>query len=94
MDWRPGLLVTKDPESVLDYLWDFTEWLAASETISSHVVVCDAGITKDSSSNDDTGVTVWLSGGSPGSTYGVTVQAVTNQGRTVDRTVKFLVNEQ
>lgn len=94
MDWRPGLLLTKDPDSVLDWLWNFADWLATGETISSHTVTPDAGITVDASTNDSTGVTVWLSGGTAGQTYNVTVRIMTSQNRTVDRSVEFRVAEQ
>lgn len=93
MDWYKGLSIEKDPDSVLDYVWDFTDWLASGDTVSSHVVVADPGITVESSSNDSEKVTVWLSGGTPGSVYSVTVRVTTFQNRVVDRTVGFVVLE-
>ena len=93
MKWHKGLIVAKDPDSVLDWLLDWTDWLAASETIYTHTVNADAGITVDTSTNDNTGVTVWLSGGTTGTSYTVTVKITTNQGRTVERSVIFEVSE-
>jgi hypothetical protein len=95
IDWSDGLTVQKDPDAVLDYKWDFLTngWLATGETISSHSVSADTGITVDDSTNDDDSVTVWLSGGTVGVTYEVSVRIVTNQARTDDRTVRFLVTE-
>lgn len=91
--WFPGIRVNKDPDSVLDWQWDYTDWLSTGDTVSSIVVEVPAGITKDSDTNDTTSATVWLSGGTAGNTYGVTVRATTAQGRTVDRTVNFVVAE-
>lgn len=92
--WYPGLVVSKDPDSSLDWSWEFSDWLATGDTISSYVVISEAGITKDSDSSDTTSVTVWLSGGTAGESYEVTVRATTSQGRTVDRTVSFSIAEQ
>lgn len=93
INWFPGIQVPKDPDSVLDYKWKFDDWLPTGDTIASRSVTVPSGITKDSDSNDTTSVTVWLSGGTAGNTYGVTVRATTTQGRTVDRTVNFVVAE-
>ena len=59
----------KDPSAVLDYAFDWSNWLGASETISSATVTVDAGLTKDSQSNTTTKVTVWLSGGTLATIY-------------------------
>ena len=93
MDWFSGLTIEKDPDSVLDYLWDFSDWLASGDTVSSHVVEATSGITVESSVNDSTGVTVWLSGGTSGEAYTVTVRITTFQGRVLDRSVVFVVTE-
>lgn len=79
----------KDPNSVLDYRWDWSTWLQASETISNHSIVSEAGITVDSSSATTTAVTVWLSGGTEGAAYVVTSRVVTNQGRTEDSSIRI-----
>jgi len=94
MEWRKNLKLTKDPQSVLDYTWDFTNWLAVGDTIVSHSVDADAGITIVSSSNDDQKVTVWIGGGIAGERYTVTVRMTTVQGRTVDRSIIFRIQEQ
>jgi CTP synthase (UTP-ammonia lyase) len=79
----------KDVDSVLDYKFDWSEWLAASETISTHTVTVDTGLTKDSDEITDTNtsVTVWLSGGTAGQKYKVNCEIVTNQDRTDQRTI-------
>ena len=95
MYWRDDLTIDKDPDAVLDYQYDWSDWLAIGESISSHSVIEDAGITVDSSVADANTVTVWLSGGTAGQTYNVTVRIVTNNvtPRTDDRTVSFVVAE-
>jgi len=80
---------------VLDYKFDFlalthaepgavSDYLEVGETISSHVVTVETGITKDSDAITDTNtsVTVWLSGGTFGDKYTITCEIVTSAGRT------------
>lgn len=92
----------KDPEATLDYLWDWTSWLGADDTITGHVVTVDpapalvptaADLTVDSSTVDvdSKKVTVWLTGGTPGVRYGVTVSILTAGGRADDRTSRIHV---
>ena len=99
--------VTKDPDAVLDYKWDWaadtngstdpdaTDWLASGETISSAVITVPTGITKDSDSLTDTStsVTAWLSGGTAGTHYEVACKIVTSESRTDERTIKVHVKE-
>lgn len=86
---------TKDPDAVLDWKFDWASWLADGETIVSHTVAADDGITVDSSNvtDDDTSVTAWLSGGTDGTRYSVTCRVVTSAGRTDDRTITVYVRE-
>lgn len=96
----------KDPDAVLDYKWDFaaltngsgsSDWLDTgnSETISVKAITADTGITIDSSSITDTNtsVTVWLSGGTAGTDYGVTCHITTSAGREDDRTINIRCQE-
>jgi len=83
----------KDPSAVLDYAFDWSNWLAANETISSATVTVDAGLTKDSQSNTTTKVIVWLSGGTLGTAYKVACRITTNQGRTDERTIGIRVTD-
>lgn len=88
---------TKDPDAVLDYVVDWSPdtdpWLASGETIASHVVDAEAGITVDSSTVSDGKVTVWLSGGTAGQNYDVGVQITTSSNRTDERTMRIRVRE-
>lgn len=84
----------KDPDAVLDYAFDWEEyWLESGETIASHTITVQTGITKDSDSESDGIVTVWLSGGTAGSTYEVACEIVTTNGRTDERTISIICNE-
>jgi len=84
---------TKDPEAVLDYTFDWSDWLATGETISSYTVTAQTGLTKDSDSQADGVVTYWLSGGTAGTTYRVECKIVTSAGRTDERTMWIKVVE-
>ena len=83
----------KDPDAVLDYKFDFSQWLTG-ETILTRTVVVDPGITKDSDSITDssTSVTVWLSGGTAGTAYNVACK-ITTATRTDERTITIIVGE-
>ena len=83
----------KDPSAVLDYVFDWTEWLATGETITDHTITADTGITVDSSTEDDGKVTVWLSGGTAGINYKVACLITTTAGRTDERTLWIKVVE-
>ena len=91
---------TKDPAAVLDYAWDWNaetngnsttsgDWLASGETITSHSVTSEPGLTVDSSGESAGIVTAWLSGGTAGEDYLVTCQVVTDGGRTDERDIKI-----
>lgn len=89
----PLISFMKDPDSVLDYAFDWSEWLESGESINSHVITVDGGITKDSSSNSSTIVTVWLSGGTAGTNYNIACKIVTSGGRTVERSITIRCRE-
>jgi len=88
-------LFTKDVDAVLDYRFDWSDWLETGDTIATHTVTAATGITVDSSSITDgaTSVTVWLSGGTAGLSYTVACLIVTSASRTDERTVTLRVLE-
>jgi hypothetical protein len=88
-------IFTKDPDAVLDFAFDWSSWLATGETISSHTVTVETGITKDSDSESSGVVTVWLSGGSVGERYDVECEITTNTSpsRKDERTMIIKVEE-
>jgi len=85
----------KDPDAVLDYVFDWGPWLAETEQIISHVITTtpsgSGGVTVDSSSVTVSKVTVWLSGGTIGRRYDVACLITTNAGRTDERTMHINV---
>lgn len=84
----------KDPDAVLDYAFDWNaNWLQTDESISSHVVTVETGLTKDSDNEASGVVTVWLSGGTAGERYDVGCEIVTSLGRTDERTIRITVRE-
>jgi len=97
----------KDPDAVLDYKFDWkartnnngardkTDWLDTTETISSHTIDADTGITVNSSvaADTNTSIVVWLAGGEAGTTYKVRCEIVTSAGRTDERTARIKVVE-
>ena len=84
----------KDPDAVLDYQWDWATWLPAGDTITSATVTAETGLTVSSKTNTTTVVASWLSGGIVGESYNVTCRVVTADGRTDDRTITIIVQEQ
>ena len=78
---------TKDPSAILDWAFDWTDWLAAAETITDHTITADTGITVDSSTELDGKIIVWLSGGTAGINYKVACLITTSAGRTDERTI-------
>lgn len=84
---------SKDPQAVLDYQFDWSSWLADSETISSFTVTATTGLTVDSSSNTNSVVTAWISGGTAGEIYYVDCKIVTNAARTDSRKIIISVED-
>lgn len=83
----------KDPDAVLDYVFDWTEWLTSGETIFTHTITVDTGLTKDSDSELDGYVTIWLSGGTAGINYTVACKIVTSDSRTDERSITIKCQE-
>lgn len=81
--------ITKDPHAVLDYVFNWSDWLQDGDTIVSRVVTVGTGITKDSDSESAGIVTIWLSGGTHGSDYLVACEITTTLGRTDERTMNI-----
>lgn len=81
----------KDPDAVLDYAIDWSDWLQSGETISTSAWTVQTGLTAGSTGNNGTIASIWLSGGTAGTTYTATNRITTNQGRTDDRTLRIPV---
>ena len=86
---------TKQPNDILDYDVRYSRWLASDDELQSKTITADEGITIDSSVIvDGEFVKVWLSGGTDGETYKVTVLAVTVNGRSKEKEFRIKVKEQ
>jgi hypothetical protein len=82
----------KDPDAVLDYAVDWTDFLGV-DTIASSTWTVGTGLTKVTNSNTTKVATVWLSGGTIATEYSVTNRIVTAGGRTDDRTLTIAVEQ-
>ena len=83
---------TKDPDAKLDYLWDWTGYLAPGEFIQS-VEVTAGGVNLESVEHDTTTVTVWVGGGVHGVRAVVSCRVTTNQGRIDERSMRLYLKD-
>jgi hypothetical protein len=90
--------IEKDPAALLDYSIDWGAastlggpWLQTGETVSAHVWTVPAGIIKDHQADANTISTLWLSGGTAGTSYTVTCKVTTSAGRTDERSFVVVV---
>lgn len=81
-----------DPNAVLDYTVDWSDWLG-TDTIASVTWTVPTGVTKASQTNTTTAATAWISGGTAGSDYSLGCKVTTAGGRTDERTVVLQVRE-
>jgi uncharacterized phiE125 gp8 family phage protein len=82
---------SKRPNEVRDYLVDWTAFLAGDTIATSDVTV--TGATLDSDTNDTTSATVWLSGGTAGTTARIVNTITTAGGRTETQVFTLAVVE-
>lgn len=79
--------MAKDPGAVLDYTFDWADWLG-TDTITAHTVTASAaGVTVASSAVVGAAVVAWLTGGTAGTAATVTCHITTAAGRQDDRTL-------
>lgn len=82
---------SKDPDEVLDYRVDWSARVGTDDVIATTEWEVPDGITKDSDTNDDDSTTIWLSGGELGTTYTLLNRITTDDGRTMDQSVKIRI---
>ena len=80
----------KDPDALLDYTIDWSDWLGSDTILTSEWFVSE-GITDDHETNTSTSATVWLSGGTAGVAYLLTNRVTTALGRIDDRVITIWV---
>ena len=83
----------KDPDAVLDYGFNWVDWLETGETISNSIWTVPTGITEDSTAYSNTATTIWLSGGTLNTDYEVINHITTSEDREDDRTLKIKVRQ-
>ncbi len=81
---------TKDPDAVVDFSVDWSRWLNGDE-ISSATWTVPLGATKTEEAMTATVTTVWLSGGTEGRAYRISVRITTAAGRTTDESFEIAV---
>lgn len=82
----------KDPDSVVDFAIDWSEYLD-TDVISTSNWTVESGITEDSSSNTTTVSTIFVSGGTARTKYQLTNRITTGGGRTEDQSIFIYVQE-
>lgn len=84
---------SKDPQAVLDYQVNWAAWLDG-DTISASTWTVPAGLTQPSpASNTTTTATVWIAGGTAGSSYNVVNHITTTAGRQNDATLRIFIKD-
>jgi hypothetical protein len=87
-----GAFIYKDPNAILDYPFDWTDWLGA-DTIATVQFTPSSAITVVSSSSTTKIATAWVSGGVAGTVESLTCRVNTVGGRTEDRTIRFKIKQ-
>lgn len=90
----------KAPVALLDWGFDWNSkkngelpWLSSGETITSHQIIADTGITVNRSTAEEGFIKVWLSGGELGKTYRISCKINTDAGRVDIRTILIKVQD-
>ncbi len=86
----------QDPNSVLDYTFDWSEWLAESETITAQNIEISptnhaTPLAVNNSSFIDKKATIWLSGGRKNTRYRVSCTITTSENRVDTRSIYVAV---
>lgn len=90
MGYSREIVHDKTPAEELDYMWDWKNWLDG-DSVDSDSWTVDTGLTEiDTAGGASTLRTIWLGGGTAGTTYRVTNTVVTVGGRTAARS--FYIN--
>ncbi len=88
---------SKDPNAVLDYYIDWSDWMTSGDSITASAWATESGITIDDSSYSGDIACVWLSGGTVGCSYRVTNHITTvgdgSNHREEDRTITITMQD-
>jgi hypothetical protein len=85
----------QQPNEVLDYDVDYSEWIPAGDVVLTATATADPGITLGDTLIDPTGLVVkqWVSGGVNGETYKIQVSATTDEGRVKEAEFRIRIRE-
>lgn len=83
---------TQRVEEVLDYDFDFTDWLGADTITGSSVTSTPSGLTVSTTYTNKV-AKVWCSGGTSGTCYDVQLTITTFAGRTKERCLLLRVTD-
>jgi hypothetical protein len=96
-----NISIPKDPDAVLDYAFDWSNWLVVGDELDDAewtvdgddeaLVVLSSG--GRAPSETATVAKCWLSGGTAGVDYRLTCRVTTTAGRIDDRTITIAVSE-
>lgn len=91
-------IITHDPDAILDYVFNWTDWFSVNEDndfiISQTVTVSDdLTLTSSAISSDGMKVVAWISGGTVNDQSTAVCHIVTSAGRQDDRTMQLWVQE-
>lgn len=83
----------KDPDAVLDYQFDWSQWLQDGETIDTSIFIVEGSATLETfdESIDGGFTTFWARNGAAGDVARITNRVTTNQGRTDDDTATLRI---
>ena len=90
-EYHANMVVEQHEDDDLDYPFDFTSWLPSGDTISSHVVSVESGLTLGTNSHTTTEVAFWISGGTAGTDYACEVKVTTANSRVYNLTFSFSI---
>lgn len=88
--------IKKDPDAIVDYTFDWSEWLTTDTIVSATITIADSvTMVKNSQAIVDSNqsVRIWLSGGAARDRAAVSCKIVTLEGRTDERTFYIRVRD-
>lgn len=84
---------SKDPQADLDYVIDWSDWLAGDTLNTSAWAVASGDVTLHDPAIVGDLTRVWVTGGTAGTIARITNSIVTTGGRDEDRTLTFIIQE-
>lgn len=87
---------TQQPHEVLDYDFDYSEWISTGDIIVAAVATSDTGLTLGSTIIDPSThkiIKQWISGGTDNNVYKVQIRATTAGGRVKEIEFKIKIRE-